>query len=155
MAANLTCFTSYKNIREYLMQKYVRLFRLTKYYSSVLSAAPLSYSNNITTVTNNRTHFPFKPNLFSYYSTTHPQYVSNALLEELNIIVGQDNVSTSEGVRNQFSRDESYHTPAKPDIVVFPTNTNQVRILHANSAVIWKLCHNLFQNKDLLCLSKF
>ncbi len=47
-------------------------------------------------------------------------------LDVLTGIVGEQSVSTGESVLNLHSHDESYHTPALPDVVVWPHNTSEV-----------------------------
>ncbi|MGO4887505.1 FAD-binding oxidoreductase [Anaerobacillus sp. MEB173] len=52
------------------------------------------------------------------------------LITELKKIVAEDQVTTNETILEQHSKDESYHTPCLPDVVVFPKTTNEVsRIL--------------------------
>ena len=58
--------------------------------------------------------------------------VDEAFLGALHGIVGQ-NLTTSESVRDQHGRGESYHPSEPPDVVVFPENTGEV-------AAIVKLC---------------
>lgn len=45
---------------------------------------------------------------------------------QLLTFLKEDQVSTNETVRKQHGQDESYHTPALPDLVVFPYNTEEV-----------------------------
>lgn len=52
--------------------------------------------------------------------------VDDGLLDVLAQIVGADNLSTADAVREQHGRDESYHPSAPPDAVVFCTETEQV-----------------------------
>lgn len=52
--------------------------------------------------------------------------VDDGLLDVLAQVVGADNLSTAEAVREQHGRDESYHPSAPPDAVVFCTETEQV-----------------------------
>lgn len=52
--------------------------------------------------------------------------MSAALLEELNKILPGDQVSINPTVLEQHSKDESYHTPHLPDVVVFPKNEEDV-----------------------------
>jgi D-lactate dehydrogenase (cytochrome) len=47
-------------------------------------------------------------------------------LGNLKAIVGEQFVSTGESVLNLHSHDESYHTPALPDVVVWPHCTDEV-----------------------------
>ncbi|MFC4559028.1 FAD-binding oxidoreductase [Virgibacillus kekensis] len=48
------------------------------------------------------------------------------LLEDLQQLLGGDRVSENETILEQHSKDESYHTPHIPDIVVYPENTREV-----------------------------
>nr|WP_191276510.1 FAD-linked oxidase C-terminal domain-containing protein [Neobacillus kokaensis] len=48
------------------------------------------------------------------------------LLTTLKRILPQDQVSVNQTILEQHSRDESYHTPSLPDIVVFPKTTEEV-----------------------------
>lgn len=48
------------------------------------------------------------------------------LLEELRVILSEDQVTVNETMLEQHSKDESYHTPHLPDVVVFPENTEEV-----------------------------
>lgn len=50
----------------------------------------------------------------------------NHLVETLTSILGQGNVSTSVAIREQHSHDESYHPPSLPDLVAFPSSTEEV-----------------------------
>ena len=52
--------------------------------------------------------------------------VDGELLDVLSQIVGADNLSTGDAVREQHGRDESYHPSVPPDAVVFCTSTDQV-----------------------------
>ena len=47
------------------------------------------------------------------------------LAEGLRALVG-DRASVASAVRDHHSRGESYHTPAAPDIVVYPLTTEEV-----------------------------
>src|SRR5690554_6045940 len=47
-------------------------------------------------------------------------------LEELKQALAADRVTTNSAVLDQHSRDESYHTPARPDAVVFPLSSEEV-----------------------------
>lgn len=49
----------------------------------------------------------------------------DGLAAELRALLGE-RVSTSAAVREHHGKDESYHTPAPPDIVVFPESTDEV-----------------------------
>lgn len=52
------------------------------------------------------------------------------LLNQLRALLSEDQVSVNPTVLEQHSRDESYHTPHLPDVVVFPENREDVsRIL--------------------------
>lgn len=46
--------------------------------------------------------------------------------QELLSFLNEDQVSTNKNIRELHGQDESYHTPALPDIVVFPKTTNEV-----------------------------
>ncbi|MDR0139547.1 FAD-linked oxidase C-terminal domain-containing protein [Metabacillus idriensis] len=48
------------------------------------------------------------------------------LAEALKQILPESQVSINPTVREQHSKDESYHTPSLPDLVVFPETTEQV-----------------------------
>ncbi|EGL81749.1 FAD linked oxidase domain protein [Caldalkalibacillus thermarum TA2.A1] len=48
------------------------------------------------------------------------------LIAELKNITAEDRVSTNETILDRHSKDESYHTPSRPDVVVFPLNTQEV-----------------------------
>ncbi|HJO75687.1 MAG TPA: FAD-linked oxidase C-terminal domain-containing protein [Rhodospirillales bacterium] len=51
--------------------------------------------------------------------------VNDDLLDALRGIVG-DRLSTTDAVLGQHGRDETYHTPHPPDVVVFPETTEEV-----------------------------
>jgi D-lactate dehydrogenase (cytochrome) len=51
--------------------------------------------------------------------------VAEELLAELRALVG-DRVTTSATIRDHHSHGESYHTPAPPDVVVFPLTTEEI-----------------------------
>ena len=46
-------------------------------------------------------------------------------IEELRVLLG-DRLSTSTGVRDHHSKDESWHIPHRPDAVAFPDSTEEV-----------------------------
>ena len=46
-------------------------------------------------------------------------------IDELRALLG-DRLSTSSGVRDHHSKDESWHIPHRPDAVVFPTTNEEV-----------------------------
>ncbi|WP_240620425.1 FAD-binding oxidoreductase, partial [Peribacillus acanthi] len=48
------------------------------------------------------------------------------LIAELRSILPEGQVSINQTILEQHSKDESYHTPSLPDIVVFPTTTEEV-----------------------------
>ena len=47
------------------------------------------------------------------------------VIEELRVLLG-DRLSTSSGVRDHHSKDESWHVPHRPDAVAFPNTTEEV-----------------------------
>jgi D-lactate dehydrogenase (cytochrome) len=53
--------------------------------------------------------------------------VDEAFLNSLADVVGADNLSTSEAIRQQHGKDESYHPSVPPEAVVFCSSTEQVR----------------------------
>ena len=56
-----------------------------------------------------------------------PSICSASLVDELRALFGgEGRVSTSPAVREQHGKDESYHKPHPPDVVVFPHSTEQV-----------------------------
>ena len=57
--------------------------------------------------------------------TAPDSVVDQALVEELRAIVG-DRLTTSASALEQHGRDESYHTPHPPDVVVFARSTDEV-----------------------------
>lgn len=50
----------------------------------------------------------------------------HGMIEELKERIDADRISTNETVIEQHSKDESYHTPSNPDVVVFPKTTEEV-----------------------------
>ncbi|PWA08397.1 2-hydroxy-acid oxidase [Pueribacillus theae] len=48
------------------------------------------------------------------------------LIEELKEKLAPDRVTTNETILDQHSRDESYHTPRLPEVVVFPESAEEV-----------------------------
>lgn len=48
------------------------------------------------------------------------------LMEALREFIPEDRVTNNQTILEQHSKDESYHTPSLPDIVVFPTTTEEV-----------------------------
>ncbi|WP_408007368.1 FAD-binding oxidoreductase [Pseudalkalibacillus sp. A8] len=50
----------------------------------------------------------------------------DTVYEELRVFLGDHQVSMNETILEQHSKDESYHTPSSPDIVVFPETADQV-----------------------------
>ncbi|WP_085992568.1 FAD-binding oxidoreductase [Oceanobacillus senegalensis] len=48
------------------------------------------------------------------------------VVTELKSFLHNDQVSTNQTILEQHSKDESYHTPSLPDIVVYPKNTEEV-----------------------------
>lgn len=55
--------------------------------------------------------------------------IPNELFNRVRDIVGEGNLSVSEAARLQHGRDESYHSPLAPDLLTFPTSTQQVSII--------------------------
>ncbi|MDP6883632.1 MAG: FAD-binding protein, partial [Rhodospirillales bacterium] len=51
--------------------------------------------------------------------------IEDGLTEELHAIVGQ-RLTTAPAAREQHGRDESYHAPQPPDVVVFAASTEEV-----------------------------
>ena len=47
-------------------------------------------------------------------------------IEELIALIGKDKVSTSDSDLYKFSKDESFHTPVEPDVVVFPESQEDI-----------------------------
>ncbi|KAL3171811.1 hypothetical protein MRX96_001452 [Rhipicephalus microplus] len=54
------------------------------------------------------------------------RWLSQDVIKEFETIFGPKNVSTTEAIKEQHSRDEGPHTPAPPDVVVFAKDTSQV-----------------------------
>ncbi|MFT9850494.1 FAD-binding oxidoreductase [Aneurinibacillus sp. REN35] len=52
--------------------------------------------------------------------------VNDEIVVELRKIIDADRVTVNQTMREQHSRDESYHLPKLPDVVVFPKNTAEV-----------------------------
>lgn len=50
----------------------------------------------------------------------------DGIIDELTSIVGPRNVSSSQAVREQHGKDESYHSVRSPDLVVWPGCTEEV-----------------------------
>lgn len=48
------------------------------------------------------------------------------MIQKLRVLLGEENVSTSEGDLYRHSRDESSHLPVAPDVVVFPENKDDI-----------------------------
>ncbi len=48
-------------------------------------------------------------------------------VDDFRALLRFDQFSTNETILNHHSRDESYHTPHQPDVVVFPESTEDVR----------------------------
>ncbi|MCF6094841.1 FAD-binding protein [Microaerobacter geothermalis] len=51
------------------------------------------------------------------------------LVTELKKLIDEERVTQNPTVLEQHSRDESYHTPHLPDVVVFPKSTEEVRLV--------------------------
>jgi D-lactate dehydrogenase (cytochrome) len=58
--------------------------------------------------------------------------VKDTVIEELKALLGE-RLSTSQAVREQHGKDESYHAPEPPDAVAFAESTEEV-------AEIVKIC---------------
>ncbi|ERN55069.1 FAD-binding protein [Alkalihalophilus marmarensis] len=56
-------------------------------------------------------------------------------VKELSKLLTEDQVTTNQTMREQHSRDESYHIPSLPDMVIFPKRTEDVQkvINYANT----------------------
>ena len=59
--------------------------------------------------------------------TAQPAPADNGLIEALRAIVGDNRLSTSASVREQHGKDESYHAPHAPDVVVFAHSAAEVQ----------------------------
>ncbi|OLO37008.1 2-hydroxy-acid oxidase [Alkalihalophilus pseudofirmus] len=59
------------------------------------------------------------------------------LLNELRSLISNDRVSSSESILELHSKDESFHQPQLPEVVVFPQNTDEIvkvmKFAHENS----------------------
>lgn len=55
--------------------------------------------------------------------------VENDLVSRLRKIIPEDQVTANPIILEQHSKDESYHTPHLPDVVVFPGNTEEVSLI--------------------------
>lgn len=53
--------------------------------------------------------------------------VSERVLQALRSILGKENVSTSQSVREQHGKDESYHEAQPAEAVLFPNSVEQVQ----------------------------
>ena len=51
------------------------------------------------------------------------------IISELHKTLRENQISTNETVLELHSKDESYHTPSKPNVVIFPETTEQVRTI--------------------------
>ncbi|PAM96104.1 2-hydroxy-acid oxidase, partial [Flavobacterium sp. IR1] len=56
-------------------------------------------------------------------------------VKELSKLLTEEQVTTNQTMREQHSRDESYHIPSLPDMVIFPKRTEDVQkvINYANT----------------------
>lgn len=52
--------------------------------------------------------------------------MTNQLIEELKLFLDEDRVSQNLTILEQHSKDETYHTPSLPDVVVFPKTKEEV-----------------------------
>ena len=50
---------------------------------------------------------------------------AQSTIDELRALLGE-RLSTSNGVRDHHSKDESWHVPHRPDAVAFPNSTEEV-----------------------------
>ena len=75
--------------------------------------------------------FPHLPSSRQSSSSPSPSFsygqVSDRILQSLEDIVGPSNLSTSMAVREHHGKDESYHSPASAEAVLFPTEVKQVQ----------------------------
>ncbi|KAK0041448.1 D-lactate dehydrogenase mitochondrial [Biomphalaria pfeifferi] len=55
-----------------------------------------------------------------------PAAVTSSFIDSLRTAVGDNNVSTSDAIREQHGHDESHHEVYKPDVVVFAESVEQV-----------------------------
>ncbi|CAH1780049.1 unnamed protein product [Owenia fusiformis] len=60
---------------------------------------------------------------------TKASLLSNQLVDELSGVLGDENVSKAEVIREQHGKDESYHSGQPADVVVFPTSTEDVSLV--------------------------
>uniref|UniRef100_UPI00403F6F09 FAD-binding oxidoreductase n=1 Tax=Oceanobacillus sp. FSL K6-2867 TaxID=2954748 RepID=UPI00403F6F09 len=51
------------------------------------------------------------------------------MISELHKTLRKNQITTNETVLELHSKDESYHTPSKPNVVIFPETTEQVRTI--------------------------
>ena len=51
--------------------------------------------------------------------------ISQTILDKLSSLL-EDRISTNPSVRDTHGKDESWHHPHRPDIVVFPKTTDEV-----------------------------
>ncbi len=49
-----------------------------------------------------------------------------SFIDELKALLPEDRVTSNQVVLERHGRDESYHTPSLPDIVVFPISAEEV-----------------------------
>lgn len=52
--------------------------------------------------------------------------IPSSLLKDLRGLTAEDRATVNETTLQQHSKDESHHTPVLPDIVVYPSSTNEV-----------------------------
>ncbi|XP_071482374.1 probable D-lactate dehydrogenase, mitochondrial [Diadema antillarum] len=71
-------------------------------------------------------HGRFHPTKNIWTSSSVHRPLAAGVQEGIAAVVGHQNVSAAEAVREQHSHDESYHSPVSPDLVVWPQSTEQV-----------------------------
>ncbi|XP_067938754.1 probable D-lactate dehydrogenase, mitochondrial [Watersipora subatra] len=66
---------------------------------------------------------------FSGSFITRNTVKNSTLVQRLTECIGADKVASSDAVREQHAKDESYHEPQPPDVVVFPSCVQEVSAL--------------------------